>query len=241
VSLSSCSNRYLRTTTLSHAVNESTRSACFVNIQSRLVVLPPIMLILESKNLLDLPITQRRLPLTHLPCHRSVRRILLQELLGRHLCRDETVGSIEDLEPKPRLLNSQVTHLAQVPRIDVRPSIALPGHGLVDVRGEVALVLVRLDDIADAQDVNIISEAPREASSGLFAADLAQSVGVHGVDVVVFFQREGVVVGVAFAEADAIGRLAGGCDDFLDAEFGGGFDHVVGGGDVGAEAFVVGD
>ena len=42
-------------------------------------------------------------------------------------------------------------------------------------------------------------------------------------------------------EADAVGRLAGGCDDFLDAEFGSGFDYVVGGGDVGAEAFVVGD
>lgn len=241
MSLSSCSNSYLRATTLSHAVNESSRSACFVNIQSRLVVLPPIMLILEPKYLLYLAITQRRLPLTHLSRHRCVRRILLQELLGRHLCRDETVGSIENLEPKPRLLNSQITHLAQVPCIDVRPSIALPGHGLVDVCGEVALVLVWLDDVADSQDINVVSEAPSEASSGFLAADLAQSVGVHGVDVVVFFQREGVVVGVTLAEADAIGRLARGCDDFLDAELGCGFDYVVGCGDVGAEAFVVGD
>ena len=241
MSLSSCSNSYLRATTLSHAVNESSRSACFVNIQSRLVVLPPIMLILEPKYLLYLAITQRRLPLTHLSRHRCVRRILLQELLGRHLCRDETVGSIENLEPKPRLLNSQITHLAQVPCIDVRPSIALPGHGLVDVCGEVALVLVWRDDVADSQDINVVSEAPSEASSGFLAADLAQSVGVHGVDVVVFFQREGVVVGVTLAEADAIGRLARGCDDFLDAELGCGFDYVVGCGDVGAEAFVVGD
>jgi hypothetical protein len=199
------------------------------------------MLILEPKNLFDLAITQRRLPLAHLPRHRRVGRILLQELLGRHLCRDETVRSIEDLESKPRLLNRKITHLTQVTRIDVRPSIALPGHWLIDMRGEVALVLVRLDDVADAQDIYVISEAPGEAPSGLFAADLAQRVRVHGVDVVVFFQREGVVVGVALAEADAVGCLAGGCDDFLDAEFGGGFDYVVGGGDVGAEAFVVGD
>jgi hypothetical protein len=199
------------------------------------------MLVLETKHLLDLPVTQRRFPLTHLPRHRRVRRILLQELLSRHLCRDEAVGGIEDLEPKPGLLNSQIAHLAQVSRVDVRPSVALPGHGLVDVRGEVALVLVRLHDVADAQDINVIPEAPREPSSGFLAADLAQGVGVHGVDVVVFFQWEGVVVSVALAEADAVGCLAGGCDDFLDAEFGGGFDYVVGGGDVGAEAFVVGD
>jgi len=77
------------------------------------------MLILEAKDLFDLPITQRRLPLTHLPSHRRIRRILLQELLGRHLCRDETVRSVEDLEPKPGLLNSKITHLAQVPRIDI--------------------------------------------------------------------------------------------------------------------------
>lgn len=101
---------------------------------------------------------------------------------------------------------------------------------------------MRLDDIPNAQSVDIRAREPaREAAAAAFAAELARGVGVHGVAVVVLFQREGVVVGVALREADAVGSFGAGDDDFLDAEFAGGFDDVVGAEDVAAEAFAVRD
>jgi len=70
----------------------------------RVVVLPPVVFLLESKNIPNLAVTQRRLPLIHLPRNRRIRRILLQELLCRERSSDGIVRCIEDLEAQSILL-----------------------------------------------------------------------------------------------------------------------------------------
>lgn len=64
-------------------------------------IFPPIMHILESQHLLNLPITQRCLLLSHLPRELHARTFLFQELLRAAdiLKRDRVVRSIKHLEP----------------------------------------------------------------------------------------------------------------------------------------------
>lgn len=107
--------------------------------------------------------------------------------------------------------------------------------------GEIALVLVRLNDVTDPEDVNVVSVPAGKSAGGALAADFAQRVRVHGVDVVVFLEGEGVVVCIALREADAVGGFGACSYDFADAEFRGRFDDVVGGCDVCFKAFVVWD
>jgi hypothetical protein len=63
-----------------------------------LVILPPIVLLLEPKHILDLLITQRRLPLTHLPRNGRVRCKFLQNLLRRHCRCNRIIRRIEHLK-----------------------------------------------------------------------------------------------------------------------------------------------
>lgn len=50
-----------------------------------------------------------------------------------------------------------------------------------------------------------------------------------------------MIVCISLRETDAVDGFGGRDDDFLDAEFGGGFDYVVGGADVCLETLGVGD
>ena len=128
--------------------------------------------------------------------------------------------------------------LAEVARVDVAPGVALAHHRIGEEGLELA-VLVRLDDVADAQGVDVGAVAHGEGARGLLVADLGQAVAVHRIDVVVLFEREAVKVLVALGEADAVGRLARGDDDLAHAELHRRLDHVVGADDVGGEGGVV--
>ena len=107
--------------------------------------------------------------------------------------------------------------------------------------GEVAGVLVGLDDVADAQDVDVDAEAAGEGAGDALAAELGAGVAVHRVAVVVLLEREVGVAVVALGEADAVDGLGAGDDDLFDAELAGCFDDVVGLGHVAGEAFIVRD
>ena len=88
---------------------------------------------------------------------------------------------------------------------------------------------MRLDDVPDPQGVDVYAwESPCETARAPFAAQFTRGVGIFWVVVVVFFEREGVIVGVALGEADAVCGLGARDDDFFDAEFAGCFDDVVG-------------
>ena len=198
----------------------------------RIKIPPPVMHVLVAQDLNDFLITQRRLPLTHLARYRRVWRGFLEKLCRRHRRRNRTICRVEDLETQPIFLARQIADLPQVPCIDVAPGVPLAGLRLPDVPRKVPRVLVRLDHVADAQRVDVDAEAARKGARDALAAELAERVAVHRVVVVgVLVEREGVVVAGsvgALAEADAVGRLAGRDDDLLDAQFAGGFDHVVG-------------
>ena len=129
--------------------------------------------------------------------------------------------------------------LGEVAGVDIAPGIALARGRIGDEAGEAA-VLVRLDDVANAQRVDVGLEAHGEGARGLFVDHLGQAVAVHGVDVIVLLQREVLEVLLALGEADAVGGLAGGHDDLADAEFHGGFDDVVGPHDIDPVGLVVG-
>ena len=138
-----------------------------------LVVLTPIMLFLESKHLSDLPVTQRRLKLTHLASNRCIGSYLLQVLLSRHSGRNSIISSVENLKAQTILFDTQIADLTQVTGVNVGPCISLSALGLADDVGEVSLVLVGLDYVADAEDVDVaVIEAAGEGSRGFLTADL---------------------------------------------------------------------
>ena len=189
------------------------------------------MLLLELQHLPDLPITQRRLPLAHLPRHLRPGIVLRQELPRRHSSGDGIVGRVEDLEAQAILAYREMADLTQIPGVDVAPSVALPRLGPADVAREVARILVRLDHIPNAEGVDVVVEAAREGAGDAFTTQLATGVRVHGIDVVcIFVQREGVVGDVLVAtlrEADAVDGFRGGDDDLFDAQLAGGLHDVV--------------
>jgi len=51
------------------------------------------------------------------------------------------------------------------------------------------------------------------------ATNLAQSIRVLWIDIVVFFQREGVVVRISLCKTDAICCLTAGNEDLFDTQF----------------------
>jgi hypothetical protein len=150
------------------------------------VIFPPVMILLEPQDFPNLPITQRRFPLSHLPGNRCVWTPLFQELPGWKRCSDIIVGRIEDLEPKPVLLDSKIAYLPKISSIDVGPRISLSELGVVDVLGEIALILVRLDHVADSKSIDVGVESSCKASGASFSYQLGYCVRVHWVYVGVF-------------------------------------------------------
>lgn len=61
----------------------------------RTIVFPPVMHIFVPQDLTNLPVAQRRLPFTHLPCDWRIQTRLLQELGHRYDC---VICGIEDSE-----------------------------------------------------------------------------------------------------------------------------------------------
>lgn len=90
------------------------------------------MLLFEPQNLLDLPVSQRRLPFLHFPCERHARTLSLQENLRRFLERVRVVRRIEHLKPQAFTSRRQITHLTQIPRVNVRPRIPLTARRILD-------------------------------------------------------------------------------------------------------------
>lgn len=164
------------------------------------------MLLLETEHITDLAIREWRLPLIHLPGDGNVRTVLLEELLRRDLGRDGRVRGVKDLEAQTGLHDAKVADLAQVSGIDVGPGVAFPRLGLVDYSLE-EVILVWLEDVADAQGVDVILVTASKGPCCLLSADLGESVAVHWVDIVILFEWEGVIVAVALREADAVSCL----------------------------------
>jgi hypothetical protein len=79
-----------------------------------------------------------------------------------------------------------MTHLSQIPRVDIAPSVPLPRIHLHQVLLKVLRVLVRLHDIADSEGVDVyalavfvsVGEATGEGSGGDFAELFGQTVCV---------------------------------------------------------------
>lgn len=200
------------------------------------------MLFLKPQHLLNPRITHRRLKLPHSPRKARPGTNTLQKRLRRRQIRNRIVRRIKNLKPQAGFLQTQVTHAAQVPGVDVRPPMHLPLLRLMHVAVEEALgVLVRLDDAADAQDVDVDAEPTGVPAGDALAAQLRDGVGVCWVDVEGFVDGEGREVDVALGVGRAVDRDAAGEDDLLDAQFAGGFDHVVCRDGVCAECFVVRD
>ena len=197
------------------------------------------MLLLKPKHLSDLPITQRRFPLAHLARNRRVWLRLFQKLFRRCSRRDVVVRSIEYLEAQSGFLDTQITDLTQISGVDVGPGVALSRFGLAYVCRKVLLILMRLDHVSDPKSVDVVAESAGKGSCCALATEFAQSVTVHGVNVVIFFQGKGVVIGIALGEADAVGGFGTGDENLLDPELGCGFDDVVGRSHIGSEALVV--
>lgn len=186
------------------------------------------MLLPEPQHLLNPRITHRRLKLPHSPRKARPRTNTLQKRLRRRQIRDGIIRRIENLKPQAGFLQTQVTHTAQVPGVNVRPPVHLPLLRLVHVAVEEALgVLVRLDDAADAQDVDVDPEPTGVPAGHALAAQLGDGVGVCWVDVEGFVDGERGEVDIALGVGRAVDRDAAGQDDLLDAQFAGGFDHVV--------------
>ena len=186
------------------------------------------MLLPKPQHLLNPLITHRRLKLPHSPRKARPRTNTLQKRLRRRQIRNRIIRRIENLKPQPRFPQTQVTHTAQVPGIDIRPPMHLPLLRLMHVAVEETLgVLVRLDDAADAQDVDVDPEPSGVPAGHALAAQLRDGVGVCWVDVEGFVDGEGREVDVALGVGRAVDRDAAGEDDLLDAQFAGCFDHVV--------------
>lgn len=103
---------------------------------------------------------------------------------------------------------------------------------------ELLVILIRLDDAAHTQDVDVRSEAGREAAGYALAAEFREGVCVCRVDVEVFVDGEGGKVDVSLGEGDAVDGGAAGDDEFGDAELACCFDDVVGGYCVGVSRYL---
>lgn len=131
------------------------------------------MLFLETQHLPDLAITQRRLKLTHLSSDGRIRSYFLQVLFSRCRSGNSIVSSIENLKAQTILFDAQIADLTQVAGVNVGPCIPLSALGFADDGWEVSFVLVGLNYVPDAQDVNVaVVEAAGKGSCGFLAADL---------------------------------------------------------------------
>lgn len=151
------------------------------------------------------------------------------------------------LEPEAALLDGKVTDLAQIPRVNVTPCIALADRQVKQVFGEVFGILVRLHDVSNPERVNVdtlaivrIGESPCKRSRDLLADQLGEAVRVHRVDRVLFREGQLDIIGLAKAKADAKRALARRDHNLLDAELGRRLDDIVRRLRIGAEGLVVG-
>ena len=101
---------------------------------------------------------------------------------------------------------------------------------------------MRFNDITNPQSIDISSREPTgKAARTSFTAKLTRRIRILRIIVVILFQRETVVFSIALRETHAVSCFGAGNDDFLDAEFAGGFDDIVCAQDVAPEAFTVWD
>lgn len=75
------------------------------------------------------------------------------------MARGHEVASFAHLETESILLDTQMTDLSEVPRIDITPCVPLSTSRVLHVRGEVFGVLVRLDDVPDYETGHDVSMA----------------------------------------------------------------------------------
>lgn len=200
------------------------------------------MHILEAQDLPDLSIRQRRFKFTHIPGDWRVGRIPFQYLCGSLLCRDRIIRSIEYLEAQPIFLHTQITNLTQIPRISIAPCIPFPRLGFVYVAWKIQVILMRFNDTPNPQSIDIRSREPTGKAAGTcFTTKLARRIRILWIIVVILFQGEIMEISIALRETDAVCCFGAGNDDFLDADFAGGFNDIVCAQDVAPEAFAVWD
>ncbi len=193
----------------------------------------------EPQHLPDLPIRHRGAELGQFPGDRRAGAVAGQEFPCRGSRGDGVIDRVEHLETEPVLLDAQVYDLAEVARIDVTPGVAL-ARGRIGQESGKHVVFVRLDDIADAQCIDVDAVAQREGAGRLLVDDLGQPVAVHRINVLGLLEREALEVPVAFRKTNAVGGFAGGDDDLAHAKLRRRLDHIVGADGVLTEGFVVG-
>ena len=88
-------------------------------------------------------------------------------------------------------------------------------------------VLLGLDDVVDAQTVDVGTGAGVEGGRGHLAGHLRHRVRVLGYDGVLLVDGDVEGLALTLAEADAVRRLRGGEDDLADPETGGRLEDVV--------------
>ena len=87
--------------------------------------------------------------------------------------------------------------------------------------------------------VDIEARAALEAAGGLFVDHFRHAVGVHRIDIHVFFHRQGRRADLAIGETHAVGGFRRGDDDLADAKLDRRLDDVVGAHGVDPESLVV--
>lgn len=85
------------------------------------------------------------------------------------------------LEPQAILLHRQIAHLAQIPRVDITPGIPHPTVRDRQIIRKLFGVFVRLNDVSNAEGVDVGIEALGEGAADTLAAHFGDGVGVCGV------------------------------------------------------------
>ena len=128
------------------------------------------MLFLEAQDVAGLLVGERRFELAHRAGDWRVGAVFFQKFGGWQFSRDRVVHCIEHLEAQAIFLQSQMNDLRQIARIDIGPRIALAGHRILQ-EGREHRVFMRLDDIADAECVDIGLVTHREGPRGELVDD----------------------------------------------------------------------
>ena len=118
-----------------------------------------------------------------------------------------SLPALKTWKPRPSVREAEVDDLAEVAGVDVAEGVAAAHLGVGEIVREELGVLVRLDDVADAERVDVEAGAALEAAGGDLVQHLGEAVAVHRVDVVVLLERQRPRVGLAVGEADAVGGL----------------------------------
>ena len=140
-------------------------------------------------------------------------------------------------------MHTQITDLSQVPRIDIAPRISLPCLRLADILREISFVLVRFNDIANPQSINVRAwKPPRKTPRTALSTQFTGRISILWVIVVrILLQRKRMVIAIPLREADSVCRLTARDDHFLDTQLTCRFDDVVGAQHVASKAFRVRD